>query len=84
MKQVDHLAGNLMLPYVIWVAFANLLNFVILRNNSTTIVEPLRDNSPKGIGGSKTSVSSYALYWRNSVLQSGAISVGCRLAEQNS
>lgn len=32
-EQVKHLAGNLLLPYVVFVAFANLLNFSIWRQN---------------------------------------------------
>ena len=52
-----------MLPYVIWVAFANLINLSIWRSNPnpTMIIEPLRDDSPTGIGGSDTSVSFLAI-----------------------
>lgn len=60
--QVSDFAGQLMVPYVCWVAFANLLNFNIWRNNpnATRIIEPLRDSAPnpgeKGYGGSNATV----------------------------
>jgi len=56
--KVEHFAGSLMLPYVIWVAFANLLNFAVWKKNpnATRILEPLRDTAPNpgeaGYGGS--------------------------------
>lgn len=61
--QVSDFAGQLMIPYVCWIAFANLLNFSIWRNNpnATRIIEPLRDSAPnpgeKGYGGSNATVS---------------------------
>ena len=52
------MASNLMLPYVIWVAFANLLNLSIWRSNpkATVILEPLPDDTRTGLGGTSASV----------------------------
>ena len=62
-SQVADYPGTLFLPYVVWVAFANVLNFSIWRGNlgAARDMEPHRGSAPtpggKSYGGSNARVS---------------------------